>query len=149
MLIVFIAIFVFIILEIKIEAETEDTDKESEDAGRYGQQVEENIQIRVINLNTLEYETEKMIGHKGFTKKIFNGIFRLDVETTKNLISSGSEDSKGYIWDRHYKCLVSTLPHEKCVSCVAFDPNDEERCVTASDDYTLKVWCSKKHKRCS
>ena len=123
--------------------------KDSEDTGRYGQQVEENIQIRVINLNTLEYETEKMIGHKGFTKKIFNGIFRLDVETTKNFISSGSEDSKGYIWDRHYKCLVSTLPHEKCVSCVAFDPNDEERCVTASDDYTLKVWCSKKHKRCS
>ena len=121
---------------------------ESEDTGPYGQQVQENIQIRVIDLKTLEFQKEFMSGHKGFTKKIFNGIFRLDVETTQNYISSGSEDSMGYIWDRHYKCLVVTLPHEQCVSCVAFDPNDEEKCVTASDDYTIKVWTSKHHKRC-
>ena len=123
--------------------------KDGNDVGRYGQEVQEDIQIRVINLKTLEYEPEGMIGHKGFTKKIFNGIFRLDVETSENFISSGSEDSKGYIWDRYYKCLISTLPHDECVSCVAFDPTNEEICVTASDDYTLKVWCSKRHKRCN
>jgi WD40 repeat protein len=115
---------------------------------RYGQEVHEEIQIRRIDLQTLEFEPGVMIiGHKGFTRKIFNGIFRLDIDLSENYISSGSEDSNGYIWDKHYKFLVAKLPHTKCVSCVAFNPIDEETCVSASDDNTLKVWRSSRKQR--
>ena len=26
-------------------------------------------------------------------------------------VGSGSEDKKGYVWDRHYRCIVAKLPH--------------------------------------
>ena len=60
---------------------------------------------------------------------------------------SGSENKQGYIWDRHYRCIVGTLPHNDVVSCVTFNPVDQEMAVTVSDDHTVKVWRSRNQMR--
>lgn len=64
-----------------------------------------------------------------------------------NLVGSGSEDSRGHLWDRRSGALVGRLQHDACVNSVAFDPADEETCVTASDDGKIKVWWSKRKVR--
>lgn len=56
---------------------------------------------------------------------------------------SGAEDKHGYLWDRHYGNCLAKLPHADVVNSVAFNPRDPEMLVTASDDFTLKVWRSK------
>ena len=63
------------------------------------------------------------------------------------IVGSGSEDKKGYLWHRYYKCQVSQLPHQEVVSCVAIRPGQENTCVTCSDDYAVRVWKSKKFMR--
>ena len=60
---------------------------------------------------------------------------------------SGSENSKGYIWDRHYEAQVATLAHEKVVNCVAVNPRDPHMAVSVSDDHTIKIWRSKSFHR--
>ena len=47
------------------------------------------------------------------------------------------------MWDRHYGNCLAKLPHSDVVNSVAFNPRDPEMLVTASDDFTLKVWRSK------
>ncbi|XP_075239253.1 uncharacterized protein LOC142334813 [Convolutriloba macropyga] len=56
---------------------------------------------------------------------------------------SGAENKQSFIWDRHYRCLLGTLPHNDVVSAVAFNPVDQEMAVTCSDDHTVKVWRSR------
>ncbi len=51
------------------------------------------------------------------------------------------------MWERHYRCLVGTLPHTDVVSAVAFNPVDQEMAVTVSDDHTVKVWRSRNQAR--
>jgi F-box/WD-40 domain protein 5 len=84
-------------------------------------------------------------GHRGYTPS--GGAFYLYVDVSTHLVGSGSEDLKAYVWDRRYGCVVSTLPHDKCVNCIAFNPIDDETCVTASDDNMLKVWTSRRVQR--
>ena len=56
---------------------------------------------------------------------------------------SGSEDSRGYVWDRHYNARVASLPHDAVVNCVAVNPRDPSMAVSVSDDHTVKIWRSK------
>ena len=56
---------------------------------------------------------------------------------------SGAEDKHAHVWDRHFKAKVATLKgHESVVNAVAFNPCDQEMLISASDDHTLRVWCS-------
>mgnify|MGYP002716660260 FL=1 len=59
------------------------------------------------------------------------------------MFSSGAEDKHGYIWDRYYGICLAKYPHDDVVNSVAFNPCDSEMLVTASDDFTIKIWRSK------
>ena len=57
---------------------------------------------------------------------------------------SGAEDKLLHIWDRHHGCKVATLPgHKDVVNAVAFNPENQEMLVSASDDHTVKIWVSR------
>lgn len=66
------------------------------------------------------------------------------MDASARFVASGSEDSCGYIWDRHHRCLLGKLQHSSVVSAVAFNPIDPEMAVSVSDDNTVKVWRSKR-----
>ena len=103
-----------------------------------------NIEIKTVNLKTFEVE-KSLSGHKGFTQG--ENVFRLYLGVSQDYVSSGSEDGNAYIWDQHYGVLLSKLHHDACVNCIAFNPKDQEMCVTASDDHSIKVWSSKRKVR--
>ena len=84
-------------------------------------------------------------GHKGFTPT--ERAFYLYLDVSNDFVASGSEDSHGCIWEKHYGVLLARLPHTECVNCVVFNPKDQETCITASDDFTLQVWSSKRKER--
>ena len=84
-------------------------------------------------------------GHKGYTSS--EGAFYLYLDASKDYVASGSEDCHGYIWDKYYGAILARLKHQKCVNAVVFDPSDQETCITASDDLSLKVWISKRRNR--
>jgi WD40 repeat protein len=73
---------------------------------------------------------------------------------------SGSEDLRGYLWDRHYGVPIGRLFHSvsdtgnntlyvmslyesTVVNGIAFSPVDQETCVTVCDDGLIKIWRSK------
>ena len=59
-------------------------------------------------------------------------------------VSSGSEDAKGYLWDKHYRSQLANFEHESgVVNAVGFNPVDQEYLVTVCDDSTIKVWRSR------
>ena len=60
---------------------------------------------------------------------------------------SGAENKQGYIWERHYRCVTGILPHNDVVSCVTFNPVDQEMAISVSDDHTVKVWRSRNQMR--
>ena len=65
----------------------------------------------------------------------------------QSLVSSGSEDSKIYIWNRYNRTLLRTLVgHTATVNCIAWSPTNPEILVSGSDDYTVKVWSTKECK---
>ena len=60
------------------------------------------------------------------------------------VISSGAEDHRVHVWDRHFGAKLATLEgHSDVVNCVAFNPVNEEMLVSASDDHTIRVWRSR------
>ncbi|XP_033750037.1 F-box/WD repeat-containing protein 5-like [Pecten maximus] len=100
------------------------------------------IEVRVIDLCTLKDTKLRYTGHKGFSPCTMCCFVFLDV--SEDYVGSGSEDAKGYIWDRHYTTLLSTYQHgEGVVNAIAFCPNNQEYLVTVSDDNTIKIWRSK------
>ncbi len=58
-------------------------------------------------------------------------------------VCSGAEDNKAYVWDRQYKCCHLYCHHTDVVNSVAICLTDQQVMVTASDDGTFKVWCSR------
>ena len=103
------------------------------------------IEMKIIDLETFTITDQSLMGHLGFTPSEKALYLYLDV--SEYFVGSGSEDMKGCLWDRHYKCILAKLPHTSCVNCVAFRPSDTSVCATASDDYTIKIWHSRKAKR--
>jgi len=100
------------------------------------------IHMKVIDLETFTIQKQSLMGHVGFTPSEKALYLYLDVSAY--FVASGSEDKKGYVWDRHYGCIVAKLPHKECVNCVAFRPPDTTMCATASDDFSIKIWHSRK-----
>ncbi|QQP36409.1 Uncharacterized protein FKW44_021499 [Caligus rogercresseyi] len=72
-------------------------------------------------------------GHRAFTSS--DSAFYLYLDT-------GSENGKGFIWERGTGVKLSELDHEACVNSVVFHPQDEELCISVSDDKRIKVWNS-------
>lgn len=103
------------------------------------------IEIKVINLETIELTDTVYRGHIGYTPT--EEAFYMYLDVSELLIGSGSEDKKGYIWDRHFKCNIAQLSHEQCVNSIAFRPSNPQVCATASDDHTIKIWHSAKSER--
>lgn len=105
------------------------------------------IELKVIDLKTLTLNNEASLhGHIGYTSS--DKAFYLYLSVSPQLVASGSEDKKGYLWDRYYKCNVAKLPHEACVNAVVVRPGcNENTAVTASDDFTIRVWRSRSFMR--
>ena len=120
-------------------------------------EISKEIEVKKINLKTMEVLKNKeannevemefiLKGHKGFTST--DGAFYLYLDVSKHYVASGSEDFCGYIWEKNYGIILEKLSaHSKCVNCVAFDPTDEDICLTASDDHTIQVWASRRKER--
>jgi len=67
---------------------------------------------------------------------------------TKDYVGCGSEDNRGYLWDRHYGCLVAVVSgHTKPVCGVALDRVKQEVMVTVGDDHQIRVLRTRKWKR--
>ncbi|KAL4227259.1 F-box/WD repeat-containing protein 5 [Mactra antiquata] len=99
------------------------------------------IEIRIIDLHTLKDLGVRYKGHKGFSPPNMCCFVFLDV--SHDYVASGSEDAKGYLWDRHYNSLLTKYEHEEgVVNAVGFSPSNQEYLVTVSDDKTIKVWRS-------
>lgn len=107
--------------------------------------IAQEIEMVVIDLNTLQILPKTYTGHKGFTDS--TGAFYIYLDTSPLLVSSGSEDHIARVWDRHWGCKVATLQHDQCVNCVAFSPTNPELLVTVSDDKSIKMWMSKAEQR--
>ena len=56
------------------------------------------IELRVIDLQTFTVRPETYLGHRGFTPS--ENAFYLYLDVSATWVGSGSEDNKGYIWDR-------------------------------------------------
>ncbi|CAK8673780.1 unnamed protein product [Clavelina lepadiformis] len=74
-------------------------------------------------------------------------VFFLHLSSNDHYVSSGSEDGRGYIWDRHYHSCVASLSHDNVVNCVAVNPRDSSMAVSVSDDNKIKIWRSKSFHR--
>jgi F-box/WD-40 domain protein 5 len=99
------------------------------------------IELRVVDLQTLMLQDIVFTGHRGFTDSM--GAFYIYIDVSDDFVGSGSEDTLGRIWDRYYGCLVSELDHSACVNSTAFSPTNQQIIVTASDDHKVKVWHSR------
>ncbi|KAM3910637.1 F-box/WD repeat-containing protein 5 isoform 1-T2 [Leptodactylus fuscus] len=112
----------------------------------YPPPIAEEIELRVFDLRTLREVKEPLRGHRAYTPN--NECFFIFLDVSEDFVASGAEDRCGYIWDRHYNACLATLPHDDVVNSVAFCPVDQELLLTASDDYTIKVWRSRRSLRC-
>ena len=98
---------------------------------------------------------------KGTKEYTLDGVFELPPVQLKFLLDewvnvafvncrnfrSGAENKQGYIWERHYRCVTGILPHNDVVSCVTFNPVDQEMAISTSDDHAVKVWRSRNQMR--
>ncbi|XP_035230118.1 F-box/WD repeat-containing protein 5-like [Stegodyphus dumicola] len=103
--------------------------------------IAQEIDIHVIDLCTLKEVGTMLRSHKAYTPN--DECFFIFLDVSDQYVASGAEDKHGYLWDRHYGNCLAKLPHSDVVNSVAFNPRDPEMLVTASDDFTLKVWRSK------
>lgn len=103
--------------------------------------IAQEIDIHVIDLCTLKEVGTMLRSHKAYTPN--DECFFIFLDVSDQYVASGAEDKHGYLWDRHYGNCLAKLPHSDVVNSVAFNPSDPEMLITASDDFTLKVWRSK------
>lgn len=103
--------------------------------------IAQEIEVRVIDLMTFQEQEMTYHSHKAFTPE--DEVFFIFLDVCKQYIASGAEDKHAYLWDRYYGMCIAKLPHLGVVNSVAFNPQNPEMLVTASDDFTIKVWRSK------
>lgn len=102
--------------------------------------IAQEIDIHVIDLATLQEVGIMFRAHKAYTPN--NECFLIFLDVCDEYVSSGAEDKHGYVWDRHYGTCLLKYPHDDVVNCTAFNPTDPGMLVTASDDFTIKIWRS-------
>ncbi|XP_046635564.1 F-box/WD repeat-containing protein 5-like isoform X1 [Daphnia pulicaria] len=107
--------------------------------------IAQEIDIHVIDLVTLKQVGSLLRAHRSFTPN--DECFFIFLDVSKDYVASGAEDKYAYIWDRHYGGVLAKLNHLDVVNAVSFNPRDPEVLITASDDYTLKIWRSRHRAR--
>nr|CAD7205018.1 unnamed protein product [Timema douglasi] len=104
--------------------------------------IAQEIDIHVIDLVSLKEVGTMLRSHKAYTPN--NECFFIFLDVCHQYVASGAEDRHGYLWDRHYGACLTKFPHNDVVNAVAFNPRDSEMLVTTSDDFTVKVWRSRR-----
>ncbi|CAB3366006.1 Hypothetical predicted protein [Cloeon dipterum] len=104
--------------------------------------IAQEIDIHVIDLVTLQEVGTMLRAHKAYTPN--NECFFIFLDVCNEYVASGAEDKFGHLWDRHYGTCLVKYPHDDVVNSVAFNPRDPEMLVTVSDDYSIKVWRSRR-----
>lgn len=104
--------------------------------------LKENLQVNVIDLQTKQIIPDIVYeGHKGFSEY---PAWYICLDTSDDIVASGSEEAKAYLWDKYYRCLITTLQHrEGVVNGLEFNPKDCETMVTSGDDQTIRIWRSR------
>ncbi|OCT65212.1 hypothetical protein XELAEV_18041451mg [Xenopus laevis] len=102
--------------------------------------IAEEIELRIFDLRNLREVQSPLRAHRAYTPN--NECFFIFLDVSTDFVASGAEDHCGYVWDRHYSACLSKLPHDDVVNSVAFSPVDQEMLLSASDDFTIKVWRS-------
>ncbi|XP_053399315.1 F-box/WD repeat-containing protein 5-like [Mercenaria mercenaria] len=116
------------------------------------------LKIGCIDLVGMERVKDiEFTGHLGFST--FPAWY-ICLDACPDYIGSGSEDMRGYLWDRHYRVCIGRLFHStldtgdntllvmsmhenSVVNGLAFSPVDQETCITVCDDRLIKIWRSK------
>lgn len=103
--------------------------------------IAQEIDIHIIDLVTMKPVDSLLRAHRAYTPN--DECFFIFLDVSSHYVASGAEDKHGYLWDRHYGVCLAQFPHSDVVNSVAFNPRDPEMLITASDDYTLKIWRSR------
>lgn len=103
--------------------------------------ISSDVTLHIFDLVSMD-EVKCLSGHQAKSD-----VFFLHISCNSFYVSSGSENKQGYLWDRHYGNVVSTLRHENVVNCVALNPRDPSMAVSVSDDRMIKIWRSKSFHR--
>nr|XP_039254409.1 F-box/WD repeat-containing protein 5-like [Styela clava] len=107
----------------------------------WARDISSKVTMGLIDLISME-EIATFEGHEAFSD-----VFFLHISCNDLYVSSGSENLKGYLWDRYYGVLLSTFKHVDVVNCVALNPRDPSMAVSVSDDNSIKIWRSKSFHR--
>lgn len=102
-------------------------------------QLASNVVLHQYDLLTLK-EVKCFTGHKGLSSKT---VSLLAVSCTERYVTSGSEDKKGYLWDRHHGILLSIFSHNGIVNSVALNPCQRGMAISCGDDHIIRIWHSK------
>ncbi|XP_059625067.1 WD repeat-containing protein 26 homolog [Cornus florida] len=96
-----------------------------------------NQEIHLWNIEGDVKLVAKYRGHKRsrfIVRSCFGGL-------EQSFISSGSEDSQIYIWQRGSGELIEALRgHSGAVNCVSWNPENPHMLASASDDRTIRIW---------
>jgi len=103
--------------------------------------IAQEIDIHVIDLVSMKQVGSLLRAHRAYTPN--DECFFIFLDVSPDYVASGAEDKHGYLWDRYYGLCLAKFPHNDVVNSVAFNPIDPEMLITASDDYTLKIWRSR------
>lgn len=94
-------------------------------------------EVQLIEIETAEI-VRRFLGQKQRQFVIRSSFGGAD----ENLIISGSEDSKVYIWHKENGTLIETLDGHRtgCVNAVAWNPADPCMFASAGDDRNIRIW---------
>ncbi|XP_062606186.1 F-box/WD repeat-containing protein 5-like [Saccostrea cucullata] len=111
---------------------------------------EQDVDTMVINLANIGEKPEVFEGNKSLEKSA--KLFYLFPSISSDFLASGSEQDVAFLWDRHSKHVIATLPHtlpdaKNGVGAVAFHPHDPEVLISVADDCRVRIWTSKNRER--